>query len=102
MYYVFSLQGTMVLAEGYHRLPMLLILPADLPGSFDGKYGAIAYRVVAKSTNDADKVPLSHDHYLLLAISIKVCGPMTFRVTEKLLARLFRESQKAARQKRLR
>ncbi|RCN33928.1 hypothetical protein ANCCAN_20228 [Ancylostoma caninum] len=38
----------MVLAEGYHRLPMLLILPADLPGSFDGKYGAIAYRVVAK------------------------------------------------------
>ncbi|ETN70461.1 hypothetical protein NECAME_04884, partial [Necator americanus] len=41
-------KGTMVLAEGYHRLPMLLILPADLPGSFDGKYGAIAYRVVAK------------------------------------------------------
>ncbi|KAK6732248.1 hypothetical protein RB195_016563 [Necator americanus] len=43
-------KGTMVLAEGYHRLPMLLILPADLPGSFDGKYGAIAYRVVAKFT----------------------------------------------------
>ncbi|KAK6039840.1 hypothetical protein COOONC_22655 [Cooperia oncophora] len=38
----------MVLAEGYHRLPMLLMLPTNLPGSFDGKYGAIAYRIVVK------------------------------------------------------
>ncbi|KAK5975845.1 hypothetical protein GCK32_019547, partial [Trichostrongylus colubriformis] len=43
-----TIKGTMVLAEGYHRLPMLLMLPANLPGSFDGKYGAIAYRIVVK------------------------------------------------------
>lgn len=41
-------KGAMVLAEGYHRLPMLLMLPTELPGSFDGKYGAIAYRIVVK------------------------------------------------------
>nr|CDJ97030.1 Arrestin domain containing protein [Haemonchus contortus] len=41
-------KGAMVLAEGYHRLPMLLMLPTNLPGSFDGKYGAIAYRIVVK------------------------------------------------------
>ncbi|KAJ1353204.1 hypothetical protein KIN20_009791 [Parelaphostrongylus tenuis] len=41
-------KGTMVLSEGYHRLPMLLFLPLDLPGSFNGKYGAITYRIIVK------------------------------------------------------
>ncbi|CAB3403758.1 unnamed protein product [Caenorhabditis bovis] len=41
-------KGTDVVPQGQHRLPIFLTLPSNLPGTFRGKFGAIAYRFIIK------------------------------------------------------
>uniref|UniRef100_A0A1I7XTZ0 Arrestin_C domain-containing protein n=1 Tax=Heterorhabditis bacteriophora TaxID=37862 RepID=A0A1I7XTZ0_HETBA len=41
-------KGVAVLPEGYHRLPLAVCIARHLPGTFTGRHGAIAYRILVK------------------------------------------------------
>ncbi|CAI2326165.1 unnamed protein product [Caenorhabditis sp. 36 PRJEB53466] len=41
-------KGVDVVPDGQHRLPIFLTIPHHMPGTFSGKFGAIAYRFVIK------------------------------------------------------
>ncbi|PIC46272.1 hypothetical protein B9Z55_006019 [Caenorhabditis nigoni] len=41
-------KGVDVIPEGHHRLPIFLNVPHHMPGTFNGKFGAIVYRFLVK------------------------------------------------------
>ncbi|CAB04523.3 Arrestin C-terminal-like domain-containing protein [Caenorhabditis elegans] len=41
-------KGIDVIPEGHHRLPIFLNVPHHMPGTFNGKFGAIVYRFLIK------------------------------------------------------